>query len=66
MYLDEPTSGMDPVTRRSVWDFLNKYKAGKAIVLTTHFMDEVNSLTPAFSFSTNFYCRLIFLEIESL
>ena len=40
---DEPTSGMDPVTRRSVWDFLKKYKAGKTIVLTTHFMDEVHS-----------------------
>ncbi len=33
---------MDPVTRRSVWDFLNKYKEEKAIILTTHFMDEVS------------------------
>lgn len=40
IFLDEPTSGMDPVTRRGVWDFLNNNKKGKTIVLTTHFMDE--------------------------
>lgn len=40
IFLDEPTSGMDPVTRRSVWDFLNKNKQDRTIVLTTHFMDE--------------------------
>jgi ATP-binding cassette, subfamily A (ABC1), member 3 len=52
---DEPTSGMDPVTRRAVWDFLNKYKAGKAIVLTTHFMDEALSLPFLFfSFFSHF------------
>ena len=40
IFLDEPTSGMDPVTRRGVWDFLNANKKGRTIVLTTHFMDE--------------------------
>lgn len=40
VFLDEPTSGMDPVTRRGVWDFLNANKKGRTIVLTTHFMDE--------------------------
>lgn len=44
VFLDEPTSGMDPVTRRSVWDFLNANKAGRVIVLTTHFMDEADFL----------------------
>ena len=36
--LDEPTSGMDPYARRATWDLLLKYKAGKTMVLTTHFM----------------------------
>lgn len=44
VFLDEPTSGMDPVTRRSVWDFLNANKADRVIVLTTHFMDEADFL----------------------
>eukprot|EP01113_Clastostelium_recurvatum_P037818 TRINITY_DN556_c1_g1_i1.p1 TRINITY_DN556_c1_g1~~TRINITY_DN556_c1_g1_i1.p1 ORF type:complete len:1777 (-),score=529.48 TRINITY_DN556_c1_g1_i1:1681-6783(-) len=44
LFLDEPTSGMDPVTRRSVWDFLLRNKAGRAIILTTHFMDEADYL----------------------
>ena len=36
--LDEPTSGMDPHSRRSTWDLLEKRKKGRVIVLTTHFM----------------------------
>ena len=36
--LDEPTSGMDPYARRATWDLLSKYKDGKTVLLTTHFM----------------------------
>ena len=39
--LDEPTSGMDPAARRATWDLLLKYKPGRTILLSTHFMDEV-------------------------
>jgi len=42
--LDEPTSGMDPAARRETWDILQKYKEGRTIVLTTHFMDEADLL----------------------
>ena len=38
IFLDEPTSGMDPYARRGTWDLLLKHKAGKTIILTTHFM----------------------------
>ncbi|GAM22412.1 hypothetical protein SAMD00019534_055870 [Acytostelium subglobosum LB1] len=44
IFLDEVTSGMDPLSRRSVWDFLLKYKQGRTIILTTHFMDEADFL----------------------
>ena len=42
--LDEPTSGMDVMARRSLWDFLKKYKKDKIILLTTHFLDEAEYL----------------------
>uniref|UniRef100_UPI00398EE067 phospholipid-transporting ATPase ABCA3 isoform X2 n=1 Tax=Pristiophorus japonicus TaxID=55135 RepID=UPI00398EE067 len=42
--LDEPTSGMDPLSRRTTWDLLQHQKFGRTIVLTTHFMDEADLL----------------------
>lgn len=42
--LDEPTSGMDPASRRTLWDFLENEKKGRTMLLTTHFMDEADLL----------------------
>lgn len=44
VFLDEPSSGMDPYSRRHLWSELQKRKEGKVIVLTTHFMDEADIL----------------------
>ncbi|XP_033746545.1 ATP-binding cassette sub-family A member 3-like [Pecten maximus] len=44
LILDEPTSGMDPAARRETWEILQKYKAGRTILLSTHFMDEADIL----------------------
>ena len=44
VYLDEPTTGMDPVTRRDVWDMIIRAKQGRVIVLTTHSMEEADVL----------------------
>ena len=41
LYLDEPTSGVDPLTRRQFWTVINKLSdRGTTILVTTHFMDE--------------------------
>ncbi|KAL2340805.1 hypothetical protein Fmac_008745 [Flemingia macrophylla] len=43
--LDEPTTGMDPITRRHVWDIIENAKRGRAIILTTHSMEEADILS---------------------
>eukprot|EP00256_Glycine_max_P061178 XP_014630248.1 ABC transporter A family member 2 isoform X2 [Glycine max] len=43
--LDEPTTGMDPIIRRHVWDIIENAKRGRAIVLTTHSMEEADILS---------------------
>ena len=42
--LDEPTSGMDPYSRRFTWNLIRQQKKGRIVVLTTHFMDEADLL----------------------
>lgn len=45
IFLDEPTTGLDPQARQNFWDLINDIKAeGKTIVLTTHYMDEAYTL----------------------
>jgi ABC-2 type transport system ATP-binding protein len=46
LFLDEPTTGLDPVSRAAVWEMLRKIKAERAltVLLTTHYMDEADRL----------------------
>jgi ABC-2 type transport system ATP-binding protein len=46
LFLDEPTTGLDPTARRAIWEVIRMLKSkGKTIVLTTHYLDEAQQLS---------------------
>ena len=45
LFLDEPTTGLDPQSRRQMWDIVSKFRAaGNTVLLTTHYMEEAERL----------------------
>jgi len=45
LFLDEPTTGLDPQSRRQMWDLISQFQSeGRTIVLTTHYMEEAERL----------------------
>ncbi|XP_069883498.1 glucosylceramide transporter ABCA12 isoform X1 [Dipodomys merriami] len=48
--LDEPSTGVDPCSRRSIWDVISKNKAARTIILSTHHLDEAEVLSDRIAF----------------
>src|SRR6185369_6603161 len=45
IFLDEPTTGLDPQARRNLWDLITQIKSrGTTVILTTHYMEEAKFL----------------------
>ena len=45
LFLDEPTLGLDVISRKELWNVINSLKGKKTIILTTHYMEEAESLS---------------------
>lgn len=45
IFMDEPTTGMDPVSRRKAWNVIRKIKRSSTVILTTHSMEEADILS---------------------
>lgn len=45
LFLDEPTTGLDPVNKRFIWTMIQKLKENRSIILTTHAMEEADYLS---------------------
>ena len=57
VYLDEPTTGMDPVNRRGVWDVIEKAKKDRVVVLTTR--ADTLKVPPLAAAELRIYLRLL-------
>ena len=68
VYLDEPTTGMDPVNRRGVWDVIEKAKKDRVVVLTTHAMEEADTLGDVISIMSRgrLHCLGTALRLKSV
>jgi ABC-2 type transport system ATP-binding protein len=53
LFLDEPTLGLDPHARKSVWNYIEKLKHQKTILLTTHYLEEADSLADQIAIMDN-------------
>ena len=53
LFLDEPTLGLDVLARRELWKIINTLKKSMTIVLTTHYMEEAESLADRIAIMIN-------------
>ena len=59
IFLDEPSTGLDPENRRQLWDILSNLKGKRAMVLTTHSMEEADVLCNRIAIVNNGILRCI-------
>ncbi|KAF9185875.1 hypothetical protein BGZ51_002361 [Haplosporangium sp. Z 767] len=59
IFLDEPSTGLDPAVRRVIWDIINRVKVNRTVVLTTHSMEEADILSDRIAIMTSGRLRCI-------
>ncbi|KAI8349326.1 P-loop containing nucleoside triphosphate hydrolase protein, partial [Mortierella sp. GBAus27b] len=59
IFLDEPSTGLDPAVRRVIWDIINRVKVNRTVVLTTHSMEEADILSDRIAIMTTGRLRCI-------
>eukprot|EP00761_Pharyngomonas_kirbyi_P004790 gb/GECH01004795.1/.p1 GENE.gb/GECH01004795.1/~~gb/GECH01004795.1/.p1 ORF type:complete len:886 (+),score=205.13 gb/GECH01004795.1/:1-2658(+) len=59
IFFDEPTTGLDPVSKRRVWDLIDEVKKDKAVILTTHSMEEADILSDRIAIMAHGHLRCI-------
>lgn len=64
VFLDEPTTGLDPDNRRHLWSIISKCREERAVFLTTHMMDEADTLCNRIGIITNGVLRTINNQIK--
>ncbi|CAI2381584.1 unnamed protein product [Moneuplotes crassus] len=64
VYLDEPSTGLDPENRRQLWDILSEIKTSKALMITTHSMEEADVLCQRIGIVTEGVLRCIGPQIK--
>ena len=66
LILDEPTTGLDPASRRQVWEVIEKVKEGRSVILTTHAMEEADHLCTRIGqcLSVTLYDSLVFVTFR--
>jgi len=64
IYLDEPSTGLDPENRRQLWDILSSIKGKRAIILTTHSMEEADVLCNRIAIMNNGILRCVAPQVR--
>ena len=59
IFLDEPSTGLDPAVRRVIWEIIHRVKVNKTMVLTTHSMEEADILSDRIAIMTSGRLRCI-------
>merc|ERR1719240_668550 len=59
VFLDEPSTGLDPASRRMLWDVISRTKGQNSILLTTHSMEEADVLCDRLAIMTQGYIQAI-------
>ena len=57
--MDEPSTGLDPETRQSLWTIVSRLKKDRSVVLTTHSMEEADALSQRIGIMATGYLRCV-------